>query len=502
MKKIFCELCDGIDFIKEGGMFICQGCGTKYTAEEARAMMREVDGDMPVPVVASAPIPSAVPNGNQAQIDNLLLLANNAYDAGNNEEAESYCNRVIELEAVNYKAWFLKGKAIGWSSKLAKNRMEEAAHSFCQAIDFAPEEEKEELKTLAVDELKKLGLACIKLRKDNFSGDPTTSNYNGFNNDRIILIKSLTVLLSHGNIVGIPDGYLEEIASMMNNAAVAALNMARKAWEKVEHPNKNDLTTYLDWNGNICALLRDAIKASDEDDEDDIVRYENLNVALDDPIGRYSYKREWVSYASEYRWMQDLTLSDSAVKSRKDEINRNKAAIARIKRKAADKKAAEERKANEEKQARIAAYWAEHKEEKAKLDAEKEDLRKKRDSLNAKIRELKDRIAKIERDGKVKTPSEKELADVKGKINALEGQKASLGLFAMKEKKRIAEEIAALEATVSSIEANITKEKKAQSDAIAEKVKPLKAEISALEKEKTAFNNRIAAIDEILTQDR
>ena len=34
MKKIVCELCDGTEFVKEGGMFVCQGCGTKYTAED------------------------------------------------------------------------------------------------------------------------------------------------------------------------------------------------------------------------------------------------------------------------------------------------------------------------------------------------------------------------------------------------------------------------------------------------------------------------------------
>lgn len=44
MKKIVCELCECMEFTKEGGMFICNSCGTKYTAEEARGMMREVEG--------------------------------------------------------------------------------------------------------------------------------------------------------------------------------------------------------------------------------------------------------------------------------------------------------------------------------------------------------------------------------------------------------------------------------------------------------------------------
>ncbi len=36
-----CELCGSSDFIKSEGMFICQGCGTKYSPEEAQKLMKE-----------------------------------------------------------------------------------------------------------------------------------------------------------------------------------------------------------------------------------------------------------------------------------------------------------------------------------------------------------------------------------------------------------------------------------------------------------------------------
>ena len=36
-----CELCGGTSFVKEDGMFVCQGCGTKYTPEEAKSLMEE-----------------------------------------------------------------------------------------------------------------------------------------------------------------------------------------------------------------------------------------------------------------------------------------------------------------------------------------------------------------------------------------------------------------------------------------------------------------------------
>ena len=34
-----CELCGSTNFVKDGGVFVCQGCGMKYTLEEAQRMM-------------------------------------------------------------------------------------------------------------------------------------------------------------------------------------------------------------------------------------------------------------------------------------------------------------------------------------------------------------------------------------------------------------------------------------------------------------------------------
>ena len=39
MAQLTCELCGSTQFVKDGGVFVCQGCGTKYTVEEARAML-------------------------------------------------------------------------------------------------------------------------------------------------------------------------------------------------------------------------------------------------------------------------------------------------------------------------------------------------------------------------------------------------------------------------------------------------------------------------------
>lgn len=491
MKKIVCELCDGTEFVKEGGMFVCQGCGTKYTAEEAKSMMKEVEGG---PVVGTPAV-----NPNQQKLDNILLLASSAYEADNKAEAENYCNQAIVMDAMCYKAWMLKGKAVGWQSKIDNLRIEEAAHSFCKAIDFAPEEEKEDLKEQAVQELKNLGIALISLRKQRFSGSPDEEELNGFSTARKVLLDSLTVLLSHGNAVGIPDGYLEEIATLMNEAAVAALNFVRKAWNGVDHPGEKDFDTYLGWIGNIGSLLRQAIDVSDDDDDEDLVRYKNLIIVLEEPMDAKSYKREWISWKSEYDWVVEYTLSDTAKEIRRKQVKECKDAIKRIEDKKKAKEVAEKKAAEEEKKARIKAYWDAHADEKAKLDAEKKELADKKNKLNAEIASLTKQIDDAQPTGSV--PSEDESGKVSNQIKELEEQRAKLGIFSGKEKKRIGEEIASLQGRVDSLKSKIEEEKKARAAEADKKAAPLKAKKDELEKQLSAANKRLSAIEAELTKD-
>ncbi|MBQ9067828.1 MAG: hypothetical protein IJ131_02045 [Eggerthellaceae bacterium] len=64
-----CELCGKSDFVKQEGMFVCQGCGTKYTLEEAKKLMAD-EGGAPVPVVAAQVAqPVQIPVSNQAPAD-------------------------------------------------------------------------------------------------------------------------------------------------------------------------------------------------------------------------------------------------------------------------------------------------------------------------------------------------------------------------------------------------------------------------------------------------
>lgn len=496
MKKIVCELCECTEFTKADGVFTCNNCGTSYSLEEAKAMMKEVEGAAPV-VGGGAP---AV-NPNQQQLENILVLASSAYEAENYKEAESYCNRAIEIDATTYKAWNLKGKAVGWQSSMDNLRIEEAAHSFCKAIDFAPEEEKEELKNQAVEELKRLGLALIQLRKKRFSASPDDAEFAGFKKDRQVLVSSLLVLLQHGNVVGMPDGYLDEIAKEMNYAGVAALNMAREAWNEVDHPGEKDFDTYLNWNVNICNIFREAIEASDEDEEEDIVRYKNLIIALEEPYDKHSWKREWNDFLHEYSWRTEYSLSDANKNNRAKEVKECKAKIKEIEESIKKKADAEAKKAEEEKKKRIEAYWEAHKDEKIKLENEKKSLNDNISELDAEIEKLDAEIAEIEKENNASTPAMEEVVELKKQISALESEKSSLGLFAGKEKKRIAEEISVIQSKVSEIETKAKAEREAIFAETEKKTAPLVAKKNEFNEERTAANNRIQAIDDELNKD-
>ena len=104
MKQLTCEMCGSTDLIKQDGVFVCQTCGTKYSIEEARKMMVE----------GTVEVTGTVKVDDSAKLENYLNIAKKAAAAGNNEEAEKYCNQILEINPENYEAWAIKGKAAGW----------------------------------------------------------------------------------------------------------------------------------------------------------------------------------------------------------------------------------------------------------------------------------------------------------------------------------------------------------------------------------------------------
>ena len=495
MKKIVCELCEGTVFVKDGNFFICQGCGTKYSLDEAKALMHEVD-DNELSQSITPVVNAVVPNPSQQQIDNLLVLATTAYEAQNNQEAENYCNRAIELDATNYKAWLLKGKAVGWSSSLDNNRMQEAAHSFSKAIDFAPPDETEEIKSQAVEELKRFGAACMQIACDGFGslGDPKSyypgrKELNKIRNARKAFLDSIAVLSANGNEVSIPEDYTAKIADQMVSAANCGFGAATAnsglydlalMWGQAA---ANQTKAQFHEQFECCyELMQDSINLYNSNDEDNLWRYD----ILIDIAEKLVNDRDTSNYTKQqYR-------------DKIDEAKRKKEALEiRVK----ELKAEAERKAEEEKQARIKAYWEAHADEKKTLEAEKEQLSKKKEELDKEIDRLTAEIESLREEEKTKVPSEEETARLMEQIHGLEVRRAKLGLFSGKEKKQIDGERASLQGRIDSIKNKIDDEKKEKASEIRKKLDPAQKKKDELLTERDAAVKRISVIEEEFTKD-
>lgn len=144
MKQLACEMCGSTELIKQDGFFICQTCGTKYSVEEAKKMM--VEGTVKV--------------DETLKIKNYYELAENSYIL-NKPKAEEYCDRILELDSTNYRAWILKGKAIGWQFSRKEESFNEAALCFKKAIECAKDNTQEVVEEIE-DELSSLFSASVK----------------------------------------------------------------------------------------------------------------------------------------------------------------------------------------------------------------------------------------------------------------------------------------------------------------------------------------------------
>ena len=103
MKQLTCEMCGSTDMAKQDGFFVCQTCGMKYSAEDAKKMMIEGTVD----------VQGTVKVDNSAFVEKYLANARRAKQKEDWEETEKYYNMVEQNDPTNIEAIFYSsyGKA-------------------------------------------------------------------------------------------------------------------------------------------------------------------------------------------------------------------------------------------------------------------------------------------------------------------------------------------------------------------------------------------------------
>ena len=98
MKQLKCEMCGSTDLIKQDGVFVCQSCGVKYSVEEARSMMVEIEGTVAVK--------GTVEVDTSKELANLYQIARRAKDDNNGENAAKYYDMILVKDPTSWEASF------------------------------------------------------------------------------------------------------------------------------------------------------------------------------------------------------------------------------------------------------------------------------------------------------------------------------------------------------------------------------------------------------------
>lgn len=272
--------------------------------------------------------------------------------------------------------------------------------------------------------------------------------------------------------------FMSPIAAQVTKSVKSAYEIViSPEYHRNRYPSDYDWEKYIDRINHCITLLEIAITVSRKwggNDDEDIERYKYLEALQEKAIVSRSYEWKYVDlrdknllniYAkkpnlfpvqSENRvYIAHKKLADVAIAARRKELDKYHAKIKEINT------------AREQK--RFDAYWTEHSEEKASLEAEKKDL-------DSKIAVFKKKIEAI--------PGKAEIDNADERIKKLTEEKYALGLFRGKEKKALQEQID---------QANT--EKKGIQDRMDAAKKEIEAKISPLQ-------NRVNAISYELTKAR
>ncbi len=110
MKALTCEMCGSTNLIKEGGVYVCQSCGTKYSVEEAKKMMVEGTVD----------VKGTVKIDTSSELQNLYEVARRAKDNNNSEQAEKYYDQILVKDPKSWEATFYTVFFKSMSCKIAE----------------------------------------------------------------------------------------------------------------------------------------------------------------------------------------------------------------------------------------------------------------------------------------------------------------------------------------------------------------------------------------------
>jgi hypothetical protein len=536
MKKLTCELCESTDFVKQDGVFVCQSCGMKYSMEEARNLMRD-DGDAAIVPAGAAPAPAK----NNSQIENLLKMAQTSYDSKNYAQAEEFCNRVIELDSLNYAAWKLKGEAINYQISTSNQRILEVYNCIMTSYRVLSDEEKEEKGFEVLSSLKDCLEGEMTFWIDRFEADrPTDAALKRVKEAYVDAYNKMTKAFQEMGFDDALEGYQKNFDNLFcrkcNSICVSAwkttvaynyfrddLDNLGKYWNRNRYkkesgtdyfrPGDEIFSTFLDETGNLIDLLEYCTEQFNDETPFDTKKniYDNIAYFYEVPCNQYSYKamvstttNGYGAVTNRYEYYEiSKFLTDGAINIRKGKMAEyeRKSKLVDSERRVAEAKAEQEKKDR-----RKAEYWEAHAAEKEQLDAEAAELNAKRESLRQQIAEMDAAVApqmkQLEQERNKVLPSEEAYKAQYRIVSDLESQIAGCGIFKGKLKKELQAKLSEEQPKLEQLKAAANQAKQAHTLEINRQMNELLADITPLRDEVSKCEARIRAIQQELSMDR
>lgn len=469
MKRLVCEMCGSTDLIKKDGVFVCQTCGCKYSIEEARKMMVE----------GTVEVAGTVKVDNTGLIDSYLQMAENALDAGNNSEAESYANKIIEIDPAAWRAWFIKGKASGWQTTGRNNRYPESIVNWINSYQYAPEAEKAELAEKIKKEAVSISAALLQMECNSFVSYRSDNSVNDIKKASSLIEQQLGDLKTKTGIDVYTDAFKTILARAINTCAVNGSNGADKEFgTERSQQGKHQWNRYTAEQDRCLSLLDKAYDLSSDDSLSFTICKNYISIA-EAVKNSKSYKFQADAYGGSYN--PDYAFTESAKEARTKTIDswkdkrdfhdpdKRKSNFQIVKQNCEDSiKEIEESFA-------LQQYWEQHAGEKASLGGE-------RAYLFNQIEEVKK--------SKLNNPMLTTRSALEEDIASKKKELASLGFFKGKEKRALQEKINNSQAELNSINETI----KAYENNCDEQIKPLQKRIDDIDTELTKSRGRIPVV--------
>lgn len=449
MKRLTCELCGSNEFVKEDGLFVCQACGTKYSTEEAKKLMIE----------CTVEITSKVQMDRSQELDNRIQNAINEYNAHHYERASGMFSEALNIQPDNAYAVIYKAASDCWSTTLDNNQMMNAVSEMLRALRSIPESRPEyyfECSICAMTEMNAIDNAVagmIKKYVEKMSGQ----------------IK---------NLIALKQKEEKQLKQYKNFGPIAMVGpqskVVRKYAEQAVQLNETMKSTYTKCDTIAITALINLVEGI-------ILGMKHPEAIPDGLEDSYYGLLEKLSQKVERNSKPEL--------SERGKLARTNAA--KIKAFGQDAK----------KRLKAARYWADHAEEKQKLEQQSQELK---DELAALEMELKTRKEKVDELKKQSDTSEVTAETLKkklnGEISTLETQRAAIGLFKAKEKKEIDIRIAALRQDVLRNETEIQKQKQELFDRMAPEISAQEQALSEIEQKAAHCRKQLERVSLKLSQ--